>query len=185
MKLDHGKNELEIKSDDCQIKIVVYRLSHEPNILTSNLPKTVRVFYVICKDDTTNGDFQSGNPNENKLNNARKRIDVGIKLLQTFLSEIIYRRFGHRKTFMLSNDVTKVDDENVCETFYSNLTTQRALEMTSNELFIHLAEEFKENCYDVNVKYIAILSFTRYNAGNLHKGKDIFENTKGYCALGK
>ena len=84
------------------------------------------------------------------------------------------------------NDLREIDDENVCEIFYTNLRKQKALEMKPNELFITLAEEIKDkHLYDANSKYIAILSFTQYSNENSGGSGDIFKNTKGYCALGE
>jgi hypothetical protein len=100
----------------------------------------------------TNGEFQSPNLNENKLNNALKRISLGVELLQTFLSENIFKTFNERKTFMLRTDLSD-EHKNVCETFYSTkISMAKALNMSQSELFITLAEEIKETVRAVIVE---------------------------------
>ncbi len=49
----------------------------------------VRVLYVVCADDRTNGEYQSSNINKNKLDDALNLISLNIELLQTFISEIL------------------------------------------------------------------------------------------------
>lgn len=68
--MKYGKNELTIRSDYCEIIIILYRLPSE-------LSNKVRILYVVSKDDPTDGEFQSDRLNENKLENALKRIDLG------------------------------------------------------------------------------------------------------------
>lgn len=76
-----------------------------------------------------------------------------------------------------------MENSNKCETFYTKLELVKALNMSQSELFISLSEEIRQNeDFDPNCKYLAILSFTRYEANK--QENDMFLNTKGYCALG-
>jgi len=81
VKLNHGKNEICIRSTICQVKLVVYRLSHKITKsfkLDTQGNRGIRVLYVVCEDDLLNGEFQSDNLNgNNKLENALKRVDLG------------------------------------------------------------------------------------------------------------
>lgn len=74
--MNYGKNELIIKSDNCEITIILYRLPNKISNKNSG-SKKVRILYVVSKDDPTHGEFQSDNQKENKLENALKRIDLG------------------------------------------------------------------------------------------------------------
>lgn len=92
------------------------------------------------------------------------------------------KNFNVRKTFSLKSDLS-MENASVCETFYTNLELERALSMSQSELFISLTEEIRQSqIYDLNCKYLVVLSFTRYEPNN--KIDDMFLNTKGYCALG-
>ena len=98
------------------------------------------------------------------------------------------KNFQIRKTFALKTDFLNLRDDKslVCEPFYTKLELKNALKMSSRQIFLYLANEIKENSllFDTNSKYLAILSFTRYNP-NEKIANDIFENTQGYCAIGK
>jgi hypothetical protein len=199
--LDYGKNEITLTTDDCLIKIVLYRYLMCQNYypIQNEIPqfqvnnKMIRVLYVVCKDDPTNGEFQSQNTDQNKLENALNRISLNVELLQTFISETMFKKFKSRKTFALKNDFFKMDHKNgdgnlVCETFYTNLELNKALTMQENEIFLYLACEIKQDkgLFDKDTKYLAILSFTRYKRSSDSNGSnDIFRDTHGYCALGK
>ena len=151
--------------------------------------KMIRVLYIICKDDPTNGEFQSIDNSKNKLKNALNRISLNVELLQVFLSEVIFKNFKTRKTFALKNDFLNSlnfsKNELVCEPFYTSLELNKALSMKENEIFLHLASEIKQDKYlfDEDSKYLAILSFTRYTKSS--DSNDIFKDAHGYCALGK
>ena len=83
VKLEYGKNEINLKTTNCAINIILFRLAFNPSIRLGNKieqhdePNIVRVLYVVCKDDITNGEFQSDDSINNKLENAKNRIDLG------------------------------------------------------------------------------------------------------------
>lgn len=85
--MNFGKNELIIKSDNCEIIIILYRLPNKISNENSG-SKKVRILYVVSKDDPTHGEFQSDNLKDNKLENALKRIDLG-KLTVYLIYEIL------------------------------------------------------------------------------------------------
>lgn len=194
VRLVKGKNEIMLKTDNCCIKMILFRSIIYENLSNETIKneKKVRVLYVICSDDPTNGEFQSIKTSENKLENALKRISLNVELLQTFLAEIMYRNFYERKTFHFERDhsIHPNASDLICEPFYTDLSITEALKMPSNEIFIYLAEEIKtKKLYNENSKFIALLSFTRYKPINdpsfNFKDFDMFGNTAGYCALGE
>lgn len=77
-----------------------------------------------------------------------------------------------------------MQDENVCEIFYTDLSINEAQAMTQEQLFLALANEIKSKIFRANEKYVALLSFTRYLPECYINTEDIFKSTKGYCALG-
>ncbi len=139
--------------------------------------RRLRVLYVVCDDDS--GDFQSPKTSQKGIDSALKRIGISVQLLQTFLSEEIYKKFGIRKTFSL------FDGEKLCQVYRTKIKINDALSMKSDELFLHLANEIQSdiNMFDRNSKYVAVLSFTRFEKDN-EAIDNIFTNTKGFCALG-
>ncbi len=141
--------------------------------------------YVICHDDPTNGEFQSDNSHSNKLENALRKVSLNVELLQTFISETMNKHFQRRKTFVLKTDLINEQDV-ICEPYYTRMSVKQALSSTSSEIFLHLAEEIKKSSeiFDPNCKYIAVLSFTRYVYNSNQIERDMFANTKGYCAMG-
>ena len=210
VRLGYGRNEITLKTDNCSLKIVLYRYLINPvfrpitceKSLSRNEAeplqlnnKVVRVLYVICKNDPTIGEFQSTDTVPNKILNALKRISLNVELLQTFISEMIFKVFKTRKTFALKKDflVNGHGESLVCEPFYTSLDLEKALQMSQDELFVEIAKEIRQDklLYDQNAKYLAILSFTRYKPiadsldTNTSSGSnDIFKDVHGYCALG-
>ncbi len=190
--MKYGKNLIILHTDTCSINLILYRhFTIIPveieNLNTKNsISRLIRVLYVVCNDDKTNGEFQSPNIIKNKLNNALNIISFNIELLQTFISEMIFKQYKTRKTFKLRTDFKKESSsDNVlpCEIFRTKLNHDEALTMNSSELFVHLAKEIQENDqYNKNCKYIALLSFTQYEYNKFND--DIFKSVKGYCALG-
>jgi hypothetical protein len=174
VKLQNGENQIEINSDNSSLKFVVF---HRPrNHHTGN--NYVRVLYVVCDDD--NGHFQSPNAETNSISSALKRISLSVQLLQTFISELMYKQFGIRKTFNLF----KMDEkEDACEVFRTKIKLSDALAMKSEQLYLHLANEISTSIFDRKSKYLAVLSFTRFE-----KMTGVMENSltepKGFCALG-
>ena len=145
----------------------------------------LRVLYIICKDDPKNGEFQSTDTSQNKLKNALNRISLGVELLQVFLSEAIFKKCKTRKTFALKKDFSSNrsgESELACESYYTKLELNKALPMKENEIFLYLANEIKQdnNLFDKDTKYLAILSFTRYEFDS-----DTKSSYNGYCALGE
>ena len=173
VKLINGENKIKLVGKNCFLEI---KLFYNQELVENE--HQIRVLYVTCIDD--DGDFQSPRHLNNSCNSALSRISLNIKLLQTLMAEILFKKFGVHKTFQL------VKNKTVCEQFKSCLRIEEALKMTAKDLFIHLASEIssRNDIFDKNCKYVAILSFTRYEPPKNNNSKDIFENTKGFCALG-
>ncbi|RNA07930.1 zinc metallo ase [Brachionus plicatilis] len=165
-----GRNEITLKTNETQLKIILFR-----RLVKSE--RIVRVLYIVCQDDCSNGQFQS-NDNNNDQKNALNRIHLNVRLLQTFLSEAILKQFKIRKTFFLKCDAD-LEEICSCEIFRTKLKISEALSISSNEIFTYLLNEINKN-FNSDEKFIAILSFTRYFP---EKIGTIFQKTKGYCAL--
>lgn len=187
VKLIIGKNEIILKNDQFTLKIILYYYPNETQI------NALRVLYVVCEDD--DGCIPLLDSNDKISSHiAIEKINLGLKLIQTFLSEMILRQFGTRKTFKFYNETINCsnkdqDDLMICEYYKTKLKLKDALNMNQSELFIHLANEISNNLniYLSNCKYVAVLSFTRYEIENNHEttiDNDIYLNTKGFCALG-
>ncbi len=180
VQLEFGKNELTLKTDNCTLKFSIYRIP-------KNTSRFLKPLYIVCHDDETNGEFQSDDTANNKLKNALNIIDLNIKLIQAFLSEIMYKKFQNRKTFALSTDLNPDKSDTPCEVFYSKLGIKNALKMTSREIFYFLAQEIKQekDLFEANAKIVGVLSFTRYETrSNLCEQKDTFSRVRGFCAIG-
>ncbi len=183
-----GKNEIQLETENCTLNFILfyhdYRIDHVALKLEMTKSKLFRVFYVICDDDMSNGEFQSPKHLINDCNSALKRISLAVRLLQTYLSECTYKRFGTRKTIRFANDFSE-ETPHVCEVYRTKLKLNEAHKMKENELFIYLANEIKSRAdFNLNHKYLLLMSFTRYDSKLFASGADIFESTKGFCALG-
>ena len=171
----YGKNNIQFKTENCTLEFTLF---YQEAVESSH---SVRVLYVICSDDE--GEFQSPDLSNNNCSSALKRISFNVKLLQTFISEILYKKFGVHKTF----NFFKNNCDEVCEYYKCGLNLRQALNMKSKDLFLFLANEIvsRNDVFDRNCKYLAILSFTRFEPPRTDdNSNDIFENTKGFCALG-
>jgi hypothetical protein len=135
--------------------------------------------YVVCNDD--DGSIQAlESINTISSHQAIEKINLGLKLIQTFISEMMFKQFGSRKTFKFFNEE---NNESICEYYKTSLKLKDALDMSQNELFLYFAKEISTNevIYSSNCKYVAVLSFTRYVETS---NEDVYSSTKGFCALG-
>jgi hypothetical protein len=117
------------------------------------------------------------------LERGLNRLDLNIKLIQTFIGEQLYksRQHGTRKTFSFLQSTLKSKSL----VFKLELTMKQVFEMQPNEIYLHLANEIKKDViYDVNSKYLAFLSFTNYKENASPSEIKNGENKVGYCALG-
>jgi hypothetical protein len=162
-----------MKAKNCVLEI---KLFHNHKLIDNQCH--IRVLYVTCVYD--NGHFQSPKHLNNNCNSALNRISLNIKLLQTLMAEILFKKLGEHKTFQIGKNGL------VYEQFKTCLKISNALKMVPKDLIIHLAYEIssKSDVFDKNCKYIAILSFTRYEPHESNILNDIFENKKGFCAIG-
>ena len=173
VNLVEGENLISFKTENSSLEIKLF-YRREP----LEYEHHIRVLYVVCNDD--NGDFQAPSDSNNSCDSALKRISLNVKLLQSLMSEILFKKFGVHKTFQF------IKKDLVCELFKSNLNLDQALNMESRDLFLYLAKEIASNSdlFAKDCKYVAVLSFTRYDPSLKTNSNDIFENLKGFCALG-
>lgn len=158
-----------MRTNECELDLILFR-QDDAN------PRFVRVLYVTCSDQQLN--------NISFLRTELDRIGLNMKLLQTFVGEQIFKlNRTDRKTFRLVSDSSS---SRIVEEFKSGMSLTDALRMKPSELFVRLAEEIKQkNMYDVNVKFVAILSFTVYKDEATQEEINEGNNKVGYCALGK
>lgn len=163
-------------TDTCTLRLVVFRSSQK-----AQSARLVRVLYAICQDDPLDGEFQSDKCN--KKSDALDRISLNVELLQSFISESIYKQYETRKSFNLITDLED-DHSHTCEVYYTKLSISKALEMSSSDIYHHLAQELANDSdyYRPEVKYIVVLSFTRYEPTS--SSQNIFDSVKGFCAMG-
>ena len=208
VRLKYGRNEIVVKTDTCSLHIVLYRntlLAYSDN---QEHVKTLRLLYVVCQDDSSFEHSQSANSDESDTDayNPLARISLNVELLQTFIAECMYKKFKIRKTFVLRTDIREPDATSEqatrpVEIFHSKLQLNDALRMTPRELYLSIAHEVRDrfgedqstNYSSSSCKYLAVLSFTRYqpsarksNANHSDDQSDYAwsEATKGTCALG-
>jgi hypothetical protein len=174
VSLKLGENRIEIKTENCNLMFIIF---HKLRI-QKNDSHYLRVLYVVCDDDS-DGHFQSPKNDHNSIDDALKRISFSAQLLQTFISESIYKEFGSRKTFNFFSN------ERICQVFRSKIKLNEALDMRPDELFLLLANEIKSKAeiFNCNSKYLAVLSFTRLETNTQLTDND-FTKMKGFCAIG-
>ncbi|XP_072388305.1 uncharacterized protein [Diabrotica undecimpunctata] len=172
VELTQGKNQINIKYCCENVSIV---LEYFP--VLSEI--AVIPLYVICEDH--DGCFQAPPWEDNTIESACKRINLGLRLLQCVAAEKLYEHGLGRKTFFLSGE---------CQVFRSQISCLEARNMTQMQLWENIGREImKSNLGSENKKYLAFLSCTKYYGEKYKEGvtnthEDLMEITKGYVALG-
>lgn len=174
--LQKGKNEIKIQHKSLSLNL---NLTYEP--LSSK--KFVRLVYIKCIDDE--GLFQAPPVENNSVSSACSRIVLGAQMLQTFTYDKFKEHNLPKKTFRLEEENSKI----ICHVFTSSLTLNKAYELNEEQLWSHFAIELMNSDLRVrnDCKFLAFLSFTRYNN---HSNKipsshqEILKMTKGQVALG-
>lgn len=115
---------------------------------------------------------------EDEISMHVNRLELNVKLLQTFMAEQMLKAFGSRKTFDLFNERVEV--------FRSTMQLKQVERMQPHELFVNLADEIKSRGYYEPVyRFIAMLSFTSYRDDATSREIENGLNKVGYCALGE
>jgi hypothetical protein len=134
----------------------------------------VKLVYILCRGDE--GRFQAPTGTRNDVESAKERIALAAELVQCFTSDCINCHEGlGRRTFDLETAsgssaaaaANGGDDEEegrpVVHVLNSSLTLDAARAMTSSELWKHHARELIESqLHGDNVKFLAVMSATRY-----------------------
>lgn len=171
VELQKGINEIILNTSCLLTKTLL--LKHEPR-KTSNF---IQPLYIKCTEH--NGKFQAPPHEDNSEKSACKRINTACKILQSFIAEKLNELKLERRTFQVVP----------CQVFNSKLTLQEAKEMKQQEIWEHLGREIMNSTIgSKNVKYLAFLSFTRYQEelynNNVKTYEDLLKITNCYVAIG-
>lgn len=178
LRLEQGVNTFSLKY--CSIEKELSLVFRPRSTTFCVLP-----IYVICKGH--DGRFQAPDYEDNSIDSACERIDVGIRLVQSLFAEKLKEGGYGRYTFQLQSDINpKVPDVNV---FYSNLSVEDAHSKTTRDLWSSLAKEIMTSPLGKeNHKFVAFLSSTIYKGQpgteSLLSHREIVKCTDGYVALG-
>ncbi|XP_034251402.1 putative zinc metalloproteinase YIL108W [Thrips palmi] len=178
LRLEKGVNTFSIKY--CSF-LTEFTLVFKPR----NTSFCVLPLYVICKGH--DGRFQAPEYEDNSIDSACDRIDVGIRLVQSLFAEKLKQGGFGRCTFQLQSDTNpKVPDVNV---FYSNISVDDAHSKPMKDLWASLAREIMSSQLgNEKHKFVAFLSSTFYNGqsvtGSRPSHDDILKCTDGYVAMG-
>ncbi|XP_053692141.1 uncharacterized protein LOC128740602 [Sabethes cyaneus] len=142
----------------------------------SACPYTIIPLYIICQGH--DGSYQSDTVN-NDIQNACRKINLGIKLVQSLYAEKLFERGFGRKTFTVGSD---------CIPFYSSLAVDESRLMTDQELWNYFSKEIIESelLKSEKQKFIAFISSTFYEgiSNNDFSYENIKRHTTGHAALG-
>ena len=176
----------------------------------------VKLVYIVCSDSEGKFQSPcEGNENiykknvkkegnlkgSNDVTSAKKRISLAGAIIQSLLAESLEVHGFGRKTIQFYHESSKQsnnktdDHEAYPETFLfkSNLSTKEVYSMNQRELWEHHAKEIisseksSPSNRNINVKYLAIHSATRYCNNSKIVPKDhsaVMSLTKGYASIG-
>lgn len=166
IELNPGENNLTISY--CCVNLSIMVMFVPPSNELSVVP-----LYIIC--DGHNGHFQAPVAEISDPASALKRINTGIKLIQTVIAEKLHELGLSRKTFRLED----------CLIFRSKLFYKHARKMNQNELWNYFAKEIINSVIGSNQKkYIGFVSCTKYTNGDAISYEDMVNKTEAHVALG-
>ena len=179
VELKPGKNHVQIRYFEETTDILF-------DYKVPKITRFVRPIYLQCHDH--DGSFQAPVEEHSDIDSAKKRISLGVKLIQSFTSEKLHEQGLGRTTFTLECDLDP--SATPCHIFKSRLTLAEAHTLTGTELWTYFAKELmssslftaKEKC-----KWFSFMSFTRYippqdSVPKSHS--EVMRSTKGHTALG-
>lgn len=178
LQLEKGVNTFLVKYCSVQIE---FTLVFTPR----NTSFCVIPLYIICKGH--DGRFQAPEYEDNSIDSACERIDVGIRLVQSLFAEELNQGGFGRRTFQLQSDINpKVPNVNV---FYSNISVEDAHSKPMKDLWASLAREIMmSRLGKENHKFVAFLSSTVYKgqptSDSTPTHNDVLKCTDGYIAMG-
>lgn len=178
LKLEHGINRFILKYCTTQQDFIL-------NFKPRQTEYCVLPVYIIFKGH--DGRFQAPEHEDNSIESACDRIDIGIRLLQSVTAERLREGGFGRRTFQLQSDL----DQSVpcCNVFYSQILVEDAHAADNSTLWQWLGRELMTSSLGMkNFKFVAFLSSTLYKGELLTKQNpthaDIVQCTQGHVALG-
>ena len=104
--LKHGRNDLLFKTDSSTLSLSLFRTPLPSQAPQDRIPRLVRLLYVVCHDQKFSKEASDS---------SIRRLDLGLRLIQTFISESILKRF---KSKMSLNSIKSISK---CLVSYQNL----------------------------------------------------------------
>lgn len=178
LKLQHGKNRFFLKHG-------VVKLIFNLNFHMQDSHFVVLPVYIVCKGH--DGRFQAPEHEDNSIDSACDRIDIGVRLIQSILAEQLRINGYGRQTFHLQSDVDVRAPH--CHVLYSQTTVEQAHAADMSALWEMFAREIMQSPLGKkNHKFVAFLSCTHYEGRIFSRTPpsydDIIKCTKGHVALG-
>ena len=158
----------------------------------SPIRRCIKLYYLVCPVDKErreivfeNGEFQSKDAQNRRIENAKRRIGLAMLMLQALIASLL----PGRSTFDL-----ELDDSNFpqVQLHNSSFCVDELRRMKEDELWTNVAVELLQaNSSNPNLKYLAFLSFSRYEfdekfvgSRNEIKYDELVRMTSCYIALG-
>ncbi|XP_065080878.1 uncharacterized protein LOC135703561 [Ochlerotatus camptorhynchus] len=142
----------------------------------SENPYSVTPLYIICEGH--DGRYQS-DTEENDVENACRKISLGIELVQSLYAEKLSEKGWGRKTFTISS---------TCLPFHSLLLIEESKQMSDQQLWNYFAKEILQSDLFLSEKqkFIGFISSTYYEgiSDNDFSYENIKRRTTGNAALG-
>lgn len=169
VNLMDGKNRLVVTYCEYGLEI---NLIHE----RSANPYTVLPLYIICFGH--DGSYQSDIA-DNDLQNACRKINLALELVQCLYAEKLLEKGFRRKSFTVGDK---------CIPFFSSLTLSKSKTMNDQELWQYFSNEIvrSELFQSEKQKFIGFISSTFYEgiSNNDFSYENIKSKTTGHAALG-
>ena len=145
-----GQNRIRVKTDRQYVSL---NLKYVPQ----TNPNKVRIVYFTDSSGDTKYQTQKANDRQN----FAEKLDVSMKLLQTFSAEELKDRGYGRKTFNLEMD----DNGKVNVFVFKGKKTHKEYDKLPLELlYSEIYQELDAAYPDQNLKFIAIIAFSRFDA---------------------
>lgn len=151
VQLSPGKNHLKLQYCCVFIEITLELIQPAP------IKYYLKPIYIVCTHH--DGRFQSDDNESNTIEEACKRIDLAVKLVQCLYAEMLTKHSFGRKTFEFVG----------CQAFYSTLSVNEARKWSPAKLWEFHAKELicKEPNDGHSYKYLGILASTLCTNGSI------------------
>lgn len=175
-----GQFKVIFRLKDGVNRVSLFYCHHEMEINlffeASENPYSITPLYIICEGH--DGRYQS-DTEENDVENACRKISLGIELVQSLYAEKLSEKGWGRKTFTISS---------TCLPFHSSLLIEESKQMSDQQLWNYFAKEILQSDLFLSEKqkFIGFISSTYYEgiSDNDFSYENIKRRTTGNAALG-